>query len=114
LPNVSDYSSWIGYDKTKLGMIPFGVSSFSSSWVQSAEQRVGWIYVTNDDLPNPWDTLTPYLNNLASMFATGSTGSSSGGSGSTTYHTLTVKSIDQNGNAINGMWTEVSQGGSVV
>lgn len=116
LPDLSGYSSWSGYDKSQLGMIPFGVSSFSSSWVTSAESTVGWLYVTNDVLPNPWDTVPPYLDQLATMFDTGSVGSggTGGGGSSGSDPKLTVNSLDQNGNAVNGMWTTVSQNGAVV
>src|ERR1051326_1612199 len=31
VPSLGGYSSWTGYDKSKLGMIPFGVGSFPSS-----------------------------------------------------------------------------------
>jgi hypothetical protein len=31
----------------------------------SKQRNAGWVYVTNDDLPNPWDTLPsdPYWSN---------------------------------------------------
>ena len=110
VPNLGGYSSWTGYDKSKLGMIPFGVGSFPSSWTQNAEQVVGWIYVTNDNLPNPWDSVTPYLGNLASMFDTGSSAPSSVASDPL----LTVTSLDQTGNAVTGMWTTISQNGNTI
>lgn len=48
--------------------LPYGVSA--SSWtpvVQHAFARnIGWIYVTDDVLPNPWDTLPSYFEALLS------------------------------------------------
>ena len=33
------------------------------------QRNVGWIYVTDDDLPNPWDTLPAYWTNLTALVA---------------------------------------------
>ena len=104
-PDLSGYTSWMGYNKAHLGMIPFGVGSYPGSWVQSAENTVGWLYVTNDNLPNPWDTVTPFLGNLASAFDTGQ--GSGGSSGSTT---LSVSTVDSAGNALPGYYTSLQAG----
>lgn len=53
------------YDMNNFGAIPHSVSSYSSTWVNRAEDVVGYIYVTNDKMPNPWDTLTKYSRQLA-------------------------------------------------
>src|SRR5581483_7520068 len=105
--NLSSYSSWASYPNEKLGMIPFSVSSLPTSWVQNAAQTIGWIYVTNDVLPNPWDSLPSYFGDLANVLDNGPTPPPNS-------HTLAVKSVDQNGNAINGMWMEVKQNGVTV
>ena len=34
------------------------------SFVDAAEEHVGYIYMQDDALPNPWDTLPPYFNDL--------------------------------------------------
>jgi hypothetical protein len=47
------------------GAIPHSVSSYNSQWVDRAEDVVGYVYVTNDKMPNPWDTLTKYSRQLA-------------------------------------------------
>jgi hypothetical protein len=106
LPNLDNYNSWSSYPNDKLGMIPFSVSSLPTSWVQDAAKTIGWIYVTNDALPNPWDSLPSYFDNLADLLDNGPT--------SNPEHTLSVKSVDQNGNAISGMWMEVKQNGATV
>ena len=53
------------YDMHNFGAIPHSVSSYSSTWVNQAEDVVGYVYVTNDKMPNPWDTLTKYSRQLA-------------------------------------------------
>jgi spherulation-specific family 4 protein/PKD domain-containing protein len=106
LPNLDNYKSWSPYPNDKLGMIPFSVSSLPTSWVENAAETIGWIYVTNDALPNPWDSLPSYFGDLAGLLDNGSTPNPE--------HTLSVKSVDQNGNAINGMWMEVKKNGVTV
>jgi hypothetical protein len=34
------------------------------SFVAQAKQHVGYIYLTDDDLPNPWDSLPSYFDAL--------------------------------------------------
>jgi hypothetical protein len=53
------------YDMNNFGAIPHSVSSYSATWVNRAEDVVGYIYVTNDKMPNPWDTLSKYSRQLA-------------------------------------------------
>ena len=73
LPNLDNYNSWSSYPNDKQGMIPFSVSSLPTSWVQDAARIIDWIYVTNDALPNPWDSLPSYFDELASLLDNGST-----------------------------------------
>ncbi len=111
LPYLSNYQSWSSADNNKLGMIPFGVGSMPQQWVEDASELVGWIYVTNDVLPNPWDSLPPYFDELASQLDDGSTPAPAP---EAQEHTLTIRSLDQNGNAFDGMWMEVKKGGATV
>jgi hypothetical protein len=61
-------SSWyVGHDKREFGVIPYGVSVLDRRFVKNMAALVGWIYVTDDTLPNPWDTLPPYFRKLLSM-----------------------------------------------
>lgn len=114
LPNLNNYQSWSSYDNNKLGMIPFGVSSLPTNWINNAAQLVGWIYVTNDVLPNPWDSLPPYYADMTALLNNGSTGPAPTPSPSVPKYTLTIKSIDQNGKAIDGMWMEVKKDDATV
>jgi hypothetical protein len=64
LPGDVDLAGWhTTYDRKNFGIIPYGVS-FDAVFVQHAKQYVGWVYLTDDDLPNPWDTLPPYFDSL--------------------------------------------------
>ena len=35
-----------------------------AAFVQAAKSAVGYIYLQNDNLPNPWDSVPPYLGAL--------------------------------------------------
>jgi hypothetical protein len=65
LPSVSSLAGWHdSYDKRNFAIIPYGVPQMNRSFVDEAGQHVGYIYLQNDTLPNPWDTVPPYFNDL--------------------------------------------------
>ena len=51
--------------RAQYGIIPYG-AAFDAAFVIAAKADVQYIYATNDDLPNPWDTLPPYFSDLLS------------------------------------------------
>ncbi|MGI0020392.1 MAG: spherulation-specific family 4 protein [Nitrososphaera sp.] len=53
------------YDKNNFGAIPHTVARYDATWVAQAREVTGYIYVTNDRMPNPWDTLSRYTNQLS-------------------------------------------------
>jgi hypothetical protein len=53
-----------GYASENFGIIPYAVSTLDASYVKSALQSVHYVYATNDDLPNPWDSLSAYFDGL--------------------------------------------------
>jgi hypothetical protein len=58
------------YPTDRFAALPYAVSNLAlmHAFVDLAVRRnVGWIYVTDDDLPNPWDTLPAYWTNLAAL-----------------------------------------------
>ncbi|HTA17796.1 MAG TPA: spherulation-specific family 4 protein, partial [Polyangia bacterium] len=64
LPALSKLGGWHSkYAVSNFGVIPYG-TPFDAAFVQQARQYVGYIYLQNDDLPNPWDTLPPYFGDL--------------------------------------------------
>jgi hypothetical protein len=65
LPAVSDLGGWHGsYDRRNFGVIPYGVPAVDATFVRGARDRVGYIYIQSDVLPNPWDSVPDYLNAL--------------------------------------------------
>jgi hypothetical protein len=64
LPSSALLTSWqAAYPRAKVGVIPYA-SSLSTSFIEQARGAVGYIYVTDDDLPNPWDTLPSFFSSL--------------------------------------------------
>ncbi|MBM3247662.1 alpha/beta hydrolase, partial [Candidatus Pacearchaeota archaeon] len=61
LPALSQYLDYVSYDNSKLGMIPLNVPVYSEQWVVDSLNIVGWLYLTNDKLDNPWDTLSAHF-----------------------------------------------------
>lgn len=56
----------------RFAALPYAVGQATQmhDFVDLAVQRnVGWIYVTDDDLPNPWDALPAYWTNLTALVA---------------------------------------------
>jgi hypothetical protein len=58
------------YDRRNFGVIPYGVSALDPAFVAAARAKVGYIYVTNDSLPNPWDSVPVYFKDLVAQLAT--------------------------------------------
>lgn len=66
LPSDTKLTEWQSrYPIRSIGVIPYA-SLLESAWVSKARSAVGYIYVTDDDLPNPWDTLPPFFDDLLS------------------------------------------------
>jgi hypothetical protein len=64
LPSTNALTGWhTSYPRSNFGIIPYG-AALDHAFVQQVKAYVGYIYVTNDDLPNPWDSLTPYFADL--------------------------------------------------
>ena len=65
LPDVASLGGWhTGYDPRNFGIIPYAVPSLDGAFVAQARANVGFVYLTGDDLPNPWDTLPAYFSDL--------------------------------------------------
>jgi hypothetical protein len=64
LPAPSKLGGWHAkYAPDNFGVIPYG-AAFDAAFVRDARKSVGWIFIQNDDLPNPWDTLPPFFGEL--------------------------------------------------
>jgi hypothetical protein len=49
--------------RSEMGIIPYA-AAFDASYVKAAAQSVAYVYVTDDDLPNPWDALPSFFPQL--------------------------------------------------
>jgi Spherulation-specific family 4/Bacterial Ig-like domain len=66
LPSIDFLKGWhLNYNKKNFSIIPYGVSTLNTQFVNDAKNYVGYIYITNDVLPNPWNSLPSYFSNLA-------------------------------------------------
>lgn len=64
LPKLSALGGWHAkYPPESFGVIPYG-ASFDAAFVRDARKTVGYVFIQNDDLPNPWDTLPPFFGDL--------------------------------------------------
>jgi hypothetical protein len=62
LPAVGSLGVFSGqFDKSYFGVIPYGVPAVDTAFVAAARAKVGFIYLTDDTVPNPWDTLPAYF-----------------------------------------------------
>jgi hypothetical protein len=64
VPGASVLTGWhTGYPRENFGIIPYG-ATLDHAYVKQAKAYVGYIYVTNDNLPNPWDSVPSYFADL--------------------------------------------------
>ena len=65
-PELTSYGTYASY-MSRLVMITINQATLPTTWVNQAAASIGWIYVTSDTLPNPYDTLPSYLTSLATL-----------------------------------------------
>jgi len=108
LPPISYLQSYSASPKGYFSVVAYSVSPLNLSWVRSAANYVHWIGVTDAGLPNPYNTLPPYLSSLVAAL------SSSAPSTPPAQVTVTVNSADLSGNPLPGMPVMVTEdGGSI-
>lgn len=64
LPAISDLVKWHSVHLQNYSVIGYSVNDLDESYITNAAKYVNYIYVTNDDLPNPWNSLPPYFEDL--------------------------------------------------
>jgi hypothetical protein len=90
LPPLSALDGWhTSYAKGNFSMIAFGVDELNESFVKYASNYVGYMYVTNYTLPNPYYDIPLYLDNLTASLPQSIS--------------LTVRAVDTMGNAVTGV-----------
>jgi len=66
LPSAATMGGWHSkYAASNFGVIPYA-AAIDPAFVRSARQYVGYVYVQNDTLPNPWDSVP---GNFADLLA---------------------------------------------
>ena len=92
----------------------YDVPAISPQYVSALSKLSGYVYITNQNLPNPYNGLPTYFDSLVSILA-GS--QSEPGSSSTTGSpppagpTVRITSASDDGSALTGVWTVVKAGG---
>jgi hypothetical protein len=64
VPALSKLQGWhANHAPSNFGVIPYA-TAMDPTFVREARKYVGYIYLQSDDLPNPWDSLPTYFNDL--------------------------------------------------
>jgi hypothetical protein len=64
LPSADRLAGWHSkYPKSNFGIIPYGIN-LDVSFIKMARDHVQFIYLQNDVMPNPWDSVPPYFEQL--------------------------------------------------
>jgi hypothetical protein len=62
LPNLPALPAYYAnHPRNSFAIVSYGVPALNNAFVASARQKVGFVYMTDDTLPNPWDTLSSYF-----------------------------------------------------
>ena len=56
-------------DKQHFSLTSYGVMDFNSNYITALSEFVQYMYITNDDMPNPYDTLSIHLERLGQLQA---------------------------------------------
>lgn len=64
LPLPGGWPAWL--DPGSISILAHGVRTIDRKFLDGARGRVGYLYLTDDRLPNPWDSLPSYFPELAS------------------------------------------------
>src|SRR5439155_662149 len=100
------------YSKSNFGFLAYSVPSLDTSFETSTSTYVQWMYITNDGLSNPWDTLPSYfMNEVAALDAGPQSSTSTSATTSTTTTTgrtatLSISTADSNNQPVNGFYIQ--------
>ena len=107
LPSTTSISGWhTDYDKKSFSLLSYAVSALDRSFFSGGSDYVGYMYITNDNLPNPWDALPSYFADLVASLDIVPPVPTQG--------SLTIQSVSLSGSSISGLWTEISSNGNIV
>jgi hypothetical protein len=108
---ASSYLSQLGtYGKNNFALIAYDVPSVNTAYLDSAAKYVGYVYLTDGIMPNPYAPESSYLDNLATaldVYDQAQTGSSTQG-------TITVVTDNLWGQALPGLHMVLWNNGAIV
>ena len=65
LPTIQSLGGWhTNFTKNNFSILSFGINSLDQSFVNNASSHVGYMYMTNNTLPNPWNSIPDYFETL--------------------------------------------------
>src|SRR5438552_8602141 len=100
------------YSKSNFGFLAYSVPSLDTSFETSTSTYVQWMYITNDGLSNPWDTLPPYFMNEVAALDVGTQSSTSTSATTSTTTTpgttatLSISTVDSSNQPLNGFYIQ--------
>ncbi len=111
VPALSYLTGWhTNHAKNNFSIIPYKVGSLDNTFVASSSAYVGYMFLTSDDLPNPWDSLPAYYEALASAVNSANASPPP----TSNLYTVKVRSLNLAGNAVSGVFTTISKDGVIV
>ena len=67
LPNSSKLDSWYSKGRKKLASLSFGVKSIDENDLEDISNSIGWVFITQNNLPNPWSGMPSYFEEFVEM-----------------------------------------------
>ncbi len=68
LPPASLFNGWhSNYSKSNFSVILYNVTEMNSTYIKFLSDHVGYLYATDQLPPNPWESLSSYLNETLSF-----------------------------------------------
>ena len=65
LPSFLSLEEWYtNFNKSNISIISYGVNDIHDSTIERISQKVGYLFITNGTLPNPFTSLPPYFDKI--------------------------------------------------
>lgn len=61
LPDLADFKNC---PPGKISMLSYNIPALPTAFISKSRSVFGWIFITQDTLPNPWDTYPDYFSQL--------------------------------------------------
>jgi len=69
-PNLSSLGGWCtSHNKNHFSIISYGVNEINDSTIRNLSHHVGYLFITNGTLPNPFTSLPPYFGQIVEELA---------------------------------------------